>query len=47
MYMYILLVCLYVTDKRQNGWTDRAQICYGTALVPIEGLFMYAQKSEF
>ena len=26
IYIYTLLVCLLVTDKRQNGKTDRAQL---------------------
>jgi len=26
-----LFVCLFVSNKRQNGWTDRAQIFCGTS----------------
>ena len=33
LYIYTLLVCLFTTDKRQNGHTDRAQICCGTLQV--------------
>ena len=25
IYMYSLLVCLFVSNKRQNGWTDRCK----------------------
>ena len=35
-----LFVCLFVANKRQNGWTDRAQIFYGTSRDPREGLWM-------
>ena len=33
-------VCLFVSNKRQNGWTDRAQIFCGTSRDPTEGLWM-------
>ena len=32
-------VCLFVSNKRQNGWTDRAQIFCGTSRDPREGLW--------
>ena len=32
-------VCLY-PKKRQNGWTDRAQILCGTSCGPRKGLWM-------
>ena len=35
-----LSVCLFVSNKRQNGWTDRAQIFCGTSRKPREGLWM-------
>ena len=35
-----LFVCLFVSNKRQNGWTDRAQIFCGTSCDPREGLWM-------
>jgi len=35
-----LSVCLFVSNKRQNGWTDRAQIFCGTSREPREGLWM-------
>ena len=38
IYIYTLLVCyLFVTNKRQNDWTDRAQILCGTTHNPGEG----------
>ena len=33
-----LSVCLFVSNKRQNGWTDRAHIFCGTSRDPREGL---------
>ena len=33
-------VCLFVSNKRQNGWTDRAQIFGVTSQDPREGLWM-------
>ena len=33
-------VCLFVSNKRQIGWTDRAQIFCGTSKDPREGLWM-------
>ena len=35
-----LSVCLFVSNKRQNGWTDRAQIFYGSSRDPREDLWM-------
>jgi len=35
-----LSVCLLVSNKRQNGWTDRAQIFCGTSRDPREGLWI-------
>ena len=32
-------VCLFVSNKRQNGWTDRAQIFCGTSRDTREGLW--------
>ena len=48
IYLYInlaclsvfLFVCLFVSNKRQNGWTDRAQIFSGTSRYPREGLWI-------
>ena len=48
MYPHILLSCnlclgvclgLFVSNKRQNGWTDRAQIFCGTSRDHREGLW--------
>ena len=33
-------VCLFVSNKRQNGWTNPAQIFCGTSRDPREGLWM-------
>jgi len=33
-------VCLFVFSKRQNGWTDRAQIVWGNSRDPREGLWI-------
>jgi len=38
--IYTFLVCPFVTNKRQNGWTDRAQILCRTSRDPREGLWM-------
>ena len=39
--MFVCLsVCLFVSNKRQNGWTDRAQIFCVTSRDPREGLWM-------
>ena len=35
-----LLVCLFVSKKSQNGWTDRAKIFCGISRDPREGLWM-------
>ena len=36
--VYTMLVCLFVSNKRQNGYTDRAQILCGTSRDSREGL---------
>ena len=36
----LFFVCLFASNKRQNGWTDRAQIFCGTSTDPREGLWM-------
>ena len=35
-----LFVCLFVSNKRQNGWADRAQIFCGTSRDSREGLWI-------
>ena len=35
-----MFVCLFVSNKRQNGWTDWAQIFFVTSRGPREGLWM-------
>ena len=40
IYKFGLSVCLFVSNKRQNGWTDRAYIFCGTSRDPREGLWM-------
>ena len=42
-YLYINLACLFVSNKRQNGWTDQAQILCGTSrgLSLIRPRFIY------
>ena len=40
IYKFGLSVCLFVSNKRQNGWTDRAQIFCGTSRDHREGLRM-------
>ena len=40
IYKFGLSVCLFVSNKRQNGWTDRAQIFCGTSRDPRGGLWM-------
>ena len=40
MVFVCLSVCLFVSNKRQNGWTDRAQIFCGTSRDQREGLWM-------
>ena len=37
LYKFSLSVCLFVSNKRQNGWTDRAQILCGTSRDPGKG----------
>jgi len=39
-----LSVCLFVSNKRQNGWTDQAQIFCGTSSEHREGLWMIKIK---
>ena len=36
--IYMYFACLFVSDKRENGWTDRAQILCGTSHDPRKGL---------
>ena len=36
-------VCLFVSNKRQNGWTDRAQILCRTSRDPMEGLWKWSK----
>ena len=44
IYKFSLSVCLFVcpcvSNKRQNGWTDRAQILCGSSRDPMEGLWV-------
>ena len=40
IYKFGLSVCLFVSNKRQNGWTDQAQIFCGASRDPREGLWM-------
>ena len=45
IYLYTLFVCLsvclfFVSNKRPNGWHDRAKILCGTSHNPGEGLWM-------
>ena len=40
VYFACLSVCPFVSNKRQNGWTDRALIFCGTSRDPREGLWM-------
>ena len=40
-----LPVCLFVSNKRQNSLTDRAQICCGISCDPREGLWMINIKN--
>ena len=40
IYKFGLSVCLFVSNKRQNGWTDWAQILCGISRDPREGLWM-------
>ena len=40
IYKFGLSVCLFVSNKRQNGWTDRAQIFCGTSHDHRKGLWM-------
>ena len=37
---YTYFVCMVVSNKRQNGWTDQAWILCGTSHDPREGLLM-------
>ena len=36
----LFFVCLFVSNKRQNGRTDRAQVFCGSSRDPKEGLWM-------
>ena len=51
LYLYInlacLFVCLSVSNKRQNGWTDRAQIFCGTSRDHREGLWIIKISNIF
>ena len=38
LYKYMSFTCPFVSNKRQNGLTDRAQISCGTSHDPREGL---------
>ena len=38
--LFWVFVCLFLSNKRQNGWTDLAQILCGTSRDPREGLLM-------
>ena len=40
IYKFGLSVCLFVSNKLQNGWTDRAQIFCGTSRDSREGLWI-------
>ena len=40
IYKFGLSVCLFVSNKRQNGWTDQAQFFCGTIRDHREGLRM-------
>ena len=40
IYILCLSVCLFVSNKRQHGWTDQALILCGTLHDPREGLWM-------
>jgi len=50
-FIYTLLVCLsaclFLSNKRQNGWTDWAQILCGTSRDPRKGLLMIRQNYIF
>ena len=38
--VFLSVFCLFVSNKRQNGWTDRAQIFCGTSRDSREGLWI-------
>ena len=40
IYIWTLLVCPFVSNKRQNGWTDWVQILFRISHDPREGLWM-------
>ena len=42
-----LSICLFVSNKSQNGWTDRAQIFCGTSRDLREGLWMIKILKKF
>ncbi len=44
--LYINLACLFVSNKRQNGWTDRAQFFCGISRDPREVLWMIKIKNK-
>ena len=37
----MVFVCVFVSKKRQNGWTDQAQILCGNSRDPREGFMNY------
>ena len=44
IYFACLSVCLFVSKKRQNGWTDRAQFLCGTLRDPRKGYIVYKEN---
>ena len=46
IYKFGLSGCLFVSNKRRNGWTDRAQIFCGTSRDHREGLWMIKIKNK-
>ena len=47
IYIYFMsVVYLFVSNKRQNGWTDPAQIYCGTSHEPREGLWIVIIKKN-
>ena len=48
IYLLCLYVCLLVSNKLENGWTDRAQIFWGTLRDHREGIWMFKpSKTSF
>ena len=41
IYLYICLVCLFDSNRRQNGWTDRDRILFGISHNSKEGLWIF------